>query len=88
MLRQWFGKAQCIASFNRVNNMDLLFVIEIPIKAPDTVKVAVNRFWLQTLIQKMTNIVLDLPWGSIFDRHIEPQHKVLKGAHVVFHCVS
>jgi len=49
--------------------------------------VTVNRLWLKVFVQKEIDIGQNLLVCDLFYGHIQPDGEVLKGVHVVLHCV-
>ena len=81
------GEPQSVASLDRVGDMEFFFLREVMVKAPDAVQMGVDGLGLKPPVQKMIDIVQDLLVGHSFNRFIQPQYKMLKGVHVVLHCM-
>jgi hypothetical protein len=69
---QWPGQAQFTAPFDRVAQRNLLFVVKIAIEAADAVQMAVNRFRLQSSVQKIIDVCGQLLIGDRFDGNVQP----------------
>jgi len=69
---QWPGKAQLTAPFDRILQLNLLFVVKIAVKASNAVQMAVDRFGLQSSVQQMIDVRSQLPVGDRFNGNVQP----------------
>ncbi len=85
-----FKEAQAIRSptlLDRVDYADFLLVVKVIVEAADTVQMAVNCFGLKPSIQEKIDISQQFFMGHVLKGYIQLQDKMLKGIHIVLHCV-
>jgi hypothetical protein len=80
---QRLGLFEGIAFLYRIGQAYTFFVVQVIIKAPDALKVAVYSFGFQALsLQRIDELKYTLASG-FFDRNQQPYYKMLKVIHVI-----
>jgi hypothetical protein len=81
--RQRFWEPQRIAGFDRIFDIDLFGLLQVFVKGPDAVEIAVDRLWMQPPVEKMVNKRENFFAINLFDGAIDPEHELFERAYVI-----
>ena len=69
---------------DRVRYLDMLLFPHVVVELADAVQMTIDRFRFQSFCHEIIDVPRDICMRYVFNRHIQPDHKMLESIQIVF----